>query len=106
MPKLKALFNRPTPKIHPKAHKKFAFVILLGTITACSSVSHHRDSLVKILDQQNTVIEKLQNERNAPEVSQKVQKDMKLSMAEDHLTDALNALKKSNELVKTQIEKH
>lgn len=53
---------------------KILTVILLGTLTACASGQYRKKTLVKILDQQETVIESLKTERSESEIAQKLKK--------------------------------
>ena len=73
---------------------------LLFLTSACATASHKRYATLHVLDQENVLIQALETEREAHAVHSKVSTDPALSLAESHLSQALQSLKNSNEMIK------
>lgn len=69
-------------------------------VTGCSLQVHKRDLIQNVLNRENDLIEKLENERHDPIVEAKLKKDEHLWKAEMHLREAIKALKNANDVVK------
>ncbi|MBS1983570.1 MAG: hypothetical protein JST16_05300 [Bdellovibrionales bacterium] len=103
---------------HPNHHTapltlRFCASRLLTTLTlatplfvsACASTCTKSARISRIADQQLVVIESVQRERGSPAVSGPASKNEALRRAEAHLSEALDALKRSVEAINQEEEK-
>lgn len=103
--KEKNMNNKNYQSDHGVSHKPNILQIILTLsiflfVTGCSFQVHKRDLIQNVLNRQNDLIEKLENERHDPGIEAKLKKDEHLWKAEMHLREAIKALKNANDAVK------
>jgi hypothetical protein len=74
-------------------------------LTACASIDRKEESIDTILEKENVLIEKLQAEREQPEIAQAISENESLKKAEAHLALGLEELANANKTIKTKILK-
>lgn len=101
MNKPKSRLNLLTPK-NPNSCLLILVCLSLPLFsTACSSTCHKRELALRVLDEQSELLRRVKVERQAEQVSKKVQADPALSTAESHLQQAIESMLDANASVKT-----
>ena len=75
-------------------------VVLALPLAACSSMCHRVVATGRVLDDENALLLKLRVERADPRVSTKLQADPDLKSAEEHLQTVIDAITRSNAVIK------
>ena len=102
--------NKPNNKknqTQPSQLKQFLIQITLLSLTlsstSCSTSQHRHDAAVRVLDQENIVLQALASERASSAVETKVSRDPALSRAEAHLAEAIKRLTESNQALRSEL---
>jgi hypothetical protein len=86
-------------KYSPNLFSLCASLSFILSLSACCSSQTRQNSAITILKEQNELIQKLQTERDDEMIQKKIDSDVTLKKAEDHLKISIQALKMSNETV-------
>ncbi len=80
-----------------------AFFLSITSLAACSSVCQKTESADRVLDEQSAVLTKLKVERADPRVAAKLQADPDLSASEEHLSQVIERLIRSNSALRSAL---
>jgi hypothetical protein len=87
------IFSRPSLLL------RLATLLSGLSLAACASAAHKDDSIESILKKENVVISKVKVERSEPTLCALLNGTSEMTEAEKHLSEALDAITRSNEVI-------